>query len=574
MFQTFKRLLGYVRPYRNGLVLAILCYTAAAATEPAIPALLKMMLDSGFNPKIAFPLWMVPVALVLLFFLRGLFGFLGQYLLNWTTTKTTLDWRKDLLNALVRADANLYQRMTPGAAVTKIINDPASAIGQLSSALVTALRDGLTAIVMVGYLLYLNWQLTLLSMITVPILSYVTRRIHRRLKRMGEASYESQLRLVNVVDDIARAWRVVRTFDAVDFEKRRFNREAERLRSVNMKTVAASALMSPASQMVSSLGLACILTLAIIQARQDTSTVPDFVAYIAALLLMVSRLRHLTELTQPVISGLVTARGCFTLLDEPPEADTGTVELGQCQGDLRFEAVTVRYSPELAPALDRLDLHIPAGHSAALVGPSGSGKTTLTSVLLGFVAPESGRVLLDGVDIRDIRKSSLRRHCAVVSQDIVLFDGTLADNVIYAAPPDLARVEQCLRAANLWDYVQSQPEGLNTLIGTNGSKLSGGQRQRLAIARALYKDASIWILDEATSALDVASERVVQESLAAMQQDRTLIVVAHRLSTVRDLDTIFVLGEGRLLEQGSHTALLDQGGTYAALVRAQRDGGR
>ncbi len=572
MYKTFQRLLVYVRPYRAGVLMSILCYIAAAATEPAIPALLKLMLDSGFNPKIAFPLWMVPIALVLLFLLRGLFGFSGQYLLQWSVSKAALLWRKDLVSALIRADASLYQRMSPGTAVSKVISDPNSALSLLSGAMVTALRDGLTAIFMLGYLLYLNWQLTLLSMTTVPLLGYVTRRIHRRLKRVGTQTYETQLRLVNVVDDIARAWRVVRTFDAAAFEQQRFAREAERLRSVTMKTVAASALMSPASQLVSSLGLAGILTLAIVQARQDASTVADFVAYITALLLMVSRMRHLTELTQPVVNGLITAQGCFSLMDEPPEVDTGTVELSTCRGEVRFEGVTVRYAADAPPALHQLDLSIPAGHSAALVGSSGSGKTTLTNVLLGFATPQEGRVLIDGIDIRDIRKSSLRRHCAVVSQDIVLFDGTLADNVIYAAPPDLVRVEQCLRAANLWDYVQSQPAGLDTLIGTNGSKLSGGQRQRLAIARALYKNASIWILDEATSALDVASERVVQESLATMQQGRTLIVVAHRLSTVRDLDTIFVLGDGHLLEQGSHAELVQAQGTYAAMVRAQRDG--
>jgi subfamily B ATP-binding cassette protein MsbA len=570
MLKTLQRLYPYVRPYRTSLFLAIVCYAAAAATEPAIPALLKFMLDSGFDPKLPFPLWTVPVALIGLFFLRGVFGFSGQYLLNWTASKSVLGWRNDLVNALLRADASLYQRMTPGAAVSKVIGDPNNAFGQLSGALVTALRDGLTAIFMLGYLLYLNWQLTLLSMTTVPLLGYVTRRIHQRLKQTGSASYESQLRLVNVVDDIARAWRVVRTFDAAEFEKRRFAREAERLRSVTMKTVAASALMSPASQLVSSFGLAGILTLAIFQARQDAATVADFVAYITALLLMVSRIRHLTELTQPIISGLITAQGCFTLLDEPPEVDAGTLELTECKGEVTFEDVGVRYSSDTPAALDGLNLSVTAGQSAALVGSSGSGKTTLTNVILGFVEPQQGRVLIDGIDIREIRKTSLRRHCAVVSQDIVLFDGSLADNVIYAAPPDLARVEMCLKAANLWDYVQTQPDGLLTHIGTNGSKLSGGQRQRLAIARALYKNASIWILDEATSALDVESERVVQDSLAAMQQGRTLIVIAHRLSTVRNLDTIFVLGSGRLLEQGKHQELVAMGGVYAAMVRSQQ----
>ena len=311
------------------------------------------------------------------------------------------------------------------------------------------------------------------------------------------------------------------------------------------------------------------LALALYQAQTQGGTVGQFAGYVTALLLLVSKTRHLTDVSQPISQALITARASFELMDLPPEPDLGTRTLDRARGEIAFSGVSLSYPGAERPALDGLSLHVPAGHTVALVGSSGAGKSTLVHALLGFAAPDAGTLTLDGIPVQELRKADLRRQFAVVSQDIVLFDASVAANVVYAQPFDAERVESCLRAAALWDHVAALPEGLETPIGVNGSKLSGGQRQRLAIARALYKDAPVWILDEATSALDTESERAIQQALDRWHGQKTMLVIAHRLSTIRDADAICVLEDGRVVEQGSHAALLASGGRYAAMVRAQ-----
>jgi subfamily B ATP-binding cassette protein MsbA len=361
----------------------------------------------------------------------------------------------------------------------------------------------------------------------------------------------------------------VRTFDAGDFERRRFRDEAINLRRTTMKSVVAGATMTPLTQLVASSGVALIVTLALAEAHRGGATVGDFVAFVTTLLMTISPMRHLTDVTQPLVGGLVQARACFDLIDVLPEPDGGQHQLNASKGHLRFDHVSVRHGGGDEPALIDVDLDIPAGQTIALVGPSGSGKSTLVNTLLAFVAPSAGRVTFDGIDIGDIRKASLRRQFAVVSQDIVLFDGSIADNVVYAQEADAPRIEASLKAADLWQFVCSLPDGTATRIGANGARLSGGQRQRLAIARALYKEASVWVFDEATSALDSASERLVHESIERWRGSRTLLLVAHRLSTVRHADNIVVLADGRIVESGCHAELMGRGGMYASMVRSQ-----
>jgi len=570
MIDVAKRLyLTYAKPHRAGYWLSILFFFLASAMEPIVPAMLGMVLNEGFakDPKV--PIWIVPIALVVVFMFRGGFTFCAQYLMVWANSKTILDLRKDLVRSLLKADAQLFHEVSPGIAVTKVINDPQGALGTIGGALTTILRDGTHTIVMLGYLLFLNWKLTLLALITLPLLAYSIKHVHRRGQKMGGILYNTQLRLVSVVDDIARAWRVVRTFDASDFELKRFSVEAELLQKISVKASAATSLMTPVSQTITSFGVASILLLALFQARSDATTVGEFVAFITALLLMVSRIRSLTDVSQSFTTGLIVAQGCFTLLDAPSEPDAGHIQLSTSEGLLSLEQVSVIYGGSDRAALNGLDMVIQPGQTVALVGASGAGKSTVVNLLLGFVKPSSGHVSLDGHALVDIKNASLRQQFAVVSQDIVLFDGSIAQNVVYAKPFDLVRVEQCLRAAHLWEFVSQLPSGVETQIGTNGSRLSGGQRQRLAIARAIYKEAPIWIFDEATSALDTESERAVQSAIDQWHGKRTLILIAHRLSTIRNADVIYVLGDGRTLEKGTHAELMSTGGQYSAMVRAQ-----
>jgi ATP-binding cassette, subfamily B, bacterial MsbA len=567
--RTFLRFWQFVRPHQYGLYLSILCFVLASATEPLVPALLKYALDNGFAQQTMWPIWVVPVALVVLFILRGVFFFGGTYLLNWAATRTVLDLRNALMRAIIRADASLYNELNPGIAISKVISNPQEITSLLGQAMTTLLREGLTSVVMLGYLFYLNWKLTLLTLVTLPLLAISIKLIHGRAKVLNSSVYEAQLHLVSAVDNITRAWRVVRTFDAGEWEQNRFYEASRKLQRVTLKSHATSAMMSPISQAIASIGLALILGIALVQVRHEGTSVGEFVAFITGMLLLISNIRRLTDLSQPIVNGLVTAQRCFEVLDTPAERDDGQLTLSNCEGRIEFEQVCLKYPGSPHWALDRITLSVQPGQTIAMVGASGAGKTTLVSALLGFVSPQQGRILLDGIDIHDLKKTALRKQFAVVSQDIVLFNGSLAENVAYAQSLDPTRLEQCLKAANLWDFVSQQPQSMNMTIGTNGNKLSGGQRQRLAIARALYKDAPVWIFDEATSALDSESERAVQQAIDSWQGRKTLILIAHRLSTIRNADCIFVMRDGAILESGGHEELLELNGSYAKMVRAQ-----
>ncbi len=569
--EAAQKLLDYAKPQWRMFAATITFFMLGSAVEPLIPELFKKLLDSGFKAGQAYPIWMVPVTVIGLFTVRGIFVFLGTYAMNAATSAMVLHLRRDLMRALLKADAKLFTAISPGVAVTKIINDPQVASSGLGGSMMSMLKDGTTLVCLVAYLFYLNWQLTLLAMVSMPLLGLTVKLVQKRLSKVGEAQYQSQQRLVSTVDDNARAWRVVRTFDAADFELHRFDSEALHHRRMTIKQVVASNLVTPITQIVAAVGVAIILTLAILQAQNDQKTVGDFTAFIMALLLAIRPMRTVTDLYQPINNALITARGSFEMINAPEEPDNGTQELARCSGKVRFDNVVLQYEGASQAALQGLNLDIQPGQTIALVGPSGAGKSTVVSTLLRFANPTSGQITLDGTPIDDLKLANLRKHFAVVSQDIVLFEGSIAQNVAYASPLgiDRAKIEECLKAANLWNHVQTLPEGMDANIGTNGSKLSGGQRQRLAIARALYRDAAVWIFDEATSALDSESEAVVQRSIESLRGSKTLILIAHRLSTIRNADQIYVMSDGKVVEQGTHSALLAEGGLYAGMVRIQ-----
>ncbi|CAH0354116.1 ABC transporter ATP-binding protein [Aquabacterium sp. CECT 9606] len=566
-----QRLLSYARPQWRMLSTALLFFILGSAVEPILPAMFKKLIDSGFKEGMDYPLWAVPVVVIGLFIIRGVFNFGGAYVMNSATSTMVLNLRRDLMRALLKADAHLFTTISPGLAVSKIINDPQHASTAMGGAIVSIVRDASTLLFLVAYLIYLNPELTLISFISMPLLGISVKLVRKRLAKVGEAAYLAQQSLVGTVDDNARAWRVVRTFDATEFELRRFEQQAIHHRRMTMKQVAASSMVTPITQIVAAIGVSIILTLALYQAQNGASTVGEFVSFITALLMTMSPMRHLTDVFQPITGALITARGAFELINAPPEPDLGTAEMPVCHGKIDFNNVYLHYEGASNPALAGLNLSMKAGQTIALVGSSGAGKSTVVNTLLRFAYPTSGQILLDDTPIDTLKLASLRRHFAVVSQDIVLFEGSIAQNVAYASPHglDRAKVENCLKAANLWNHVLTLPEGMDAAVGTNGSRLSGGQRQRLAIARALYRDAAVWIFDEATSALDSESEAVVQRSIEDLRGSKTLILIAHRLSTIRNADCIYVMSEGKVVEQGTHTELIARQGLYAGMVKIQ-----
>lgn len=568
---TAKKLLGYARQEWRMLLLSFVIFALAGAVEPAIPALFKKLIDSGFQGGLTYPIWLVPVIIIGLFMLRGALSYCGTYIVQSALGRIVLNFRLQLIEALFRVRSDIFVTLTPGQVVNKIINDPFWASQVLGSTLINLVKDSTILLCLVAYLLYLNWHLTLISFVSMPLLAFAVGKAQKRLERVGVAHYESQQRLIDIVDDNARAWRVVRTFGATKFEGQRFEREANLLYRLSIKQIATGALVTPITQIVAAIGVSVIVTLALYQASQGSSTVGEFVSFIMALLMTISPMRHLSDVFQPIAGALISAKGAFDLLAAPSETDDGTRELKTCKGSIQFDRLVVAFPETSQPALDDFSLEVSPGTTVALVGASGAGKTTVVNSLLRFVPHQSGDIRLDGIPIDELRLASLRQHFAVVSQEIVLFDGSLAQNVAYASDQDIDRekVRACLEAANLWPHVNSLPLGMDNLIGVNGSLLSGGQRQRLAIARALYRDAAIWIFDEATSALDTESENLIQKSIESLRHSKTILIIAHRLSTVRHADLICVMSAGCIVEQGTHEALMSRQGKYADMVNLQ-----
>ncbi len=566
LWPRLQRILPYFRPSWRFAVLAIFASLGAALTEPLIPALFKPLLDKGFSPD-GFPLWMIPGAVVGLFLLRGTAHFLGQYAL----TRIANDGVQSLRNAqfarLSRADLGLFHQQSASSLSNALVYEVQNGAQLLVGAFNELLRDGLTLLALLGYLFWLNWQLTLLVLTVVPALAWIMKKLSSRLYRLTRESQLATDDLAYVVEENVLAHRMIRLHAAQDAQMNRFAALGERLRRLALKSTVASAAMTPLTQMTASVGLSMVVVLALVQARGgfQGATVGSFVSFITAMLMLISPIRKLADVANPITRGLASLERGLDLLTQTPAEGGGSFHCERAQGQIEWRRVSVQFKPDAPPAIDRLDLQVRPGEVVALVGSSGAGKTTLVQTLPRFVQPSSGQVLLDGVALPDWALGDLRAQIAMVSQDVVMLNDTVAANVALGQGVDPARVQACLQAANLWDHVRQLPQGMDSLIGHNAGQLSGGQRQRLAIARALYKDAPLLILDEATSALDNESERLVQEALQRLMTGRTTLIVAHRLSTIEHADRVVVMERGRIVEQGRPADLLQAGGAYARL---------
>jgi ATP-binding cassette, subfamily B, bacterial MsbA len=566
LWPRLKRILPFFQPSWRFAVLAMLASLAAALTEPLIPALFQPLLDKGFTTD-GFPLWMIPGAVVSLFAVRGAAHFLGQYALTRIANDGVQRLRNSQFERMGRADLGLFQQQSASSLSNALVYEVQSGAQLLVGAFNEVLRDGLTLLALLGYLFWLNWQLTLLVLTVVPALAWIMKKLAGRLYRLTRESQLATDELAYVVEENVLAHRMIRLHAAQDSQIKRFAALGERLRRLALKSTVAAAAMTPLTQMTASVGLSLVVVLALVQSRAglEGATVGSFVAFITAMLMLISPIRKLSDVTNPITRGLASLERGLDLLTQTPAESSGEFRCQRAQGRIEWRGVSLQFKADAPPALDRLDLQVNPGETVALVGSSGSGKTTLVQTLPRFVQPDRGEVLLDGVALPAWSLADLRAQIALVSQDVVMLNDTVAANVALGQPADLERVQACLEAARLWDHVRALPQGMLSRIGHNAGQLSGGQRQRLAIARAIYKDAPLLILDEATSALDNESERLVQEALQRLMQGRTTLIVAHRLSTIEHADRVVVMERGRIIEQGTPAALLSAGGAYTRL---------
>ena len=567
----YLRLLRYVRPHTRIFVVAILGTAAAAATEPMIPALIQPLLDGSFVNKDPQAIRLIPLLLAAVFIVRGITDFIGKLAMDWIAHRVVMDLRNALFAKLLTLPTRYFDDHSAGNLLSRLTYDVNQVMTATTQALVSLVKDGLSVIGPLGWMLYLNWQLSLMAFLIAPGIALIMRLVSRRLRRLSRELQELMGDLNHVIDEVLQGHKVIRIFGGQDYERERFHRVNNRVRQFNLKLAALSEGSGPLVQLLAIIALGAVIYFAALQSAANQITVGGFVSLFGAMAMLLAPIKRLTKVNEHLQRGLAAAETIFALLDEAPEPDQGTQAIGRAQGQISFHQVSHRYRADGAEVIHQFNLEVQPGETIALVGPSGSGKTTLMSLLPRFYEPDSGEIRLDGVPIRELRLADLRANLAYVSQDIVLFNDTVAANIAYGAgfKASESQLIEAAEGAYAMEFIRELPQGLHTLIGENGARLSGGQRQRLAIARALLKNAPILILDEATSALDTQSERKVQQALDALRQGRTAFVIAHRLSTIENADRIVVLDRGGMVEIGAHLELLHRNGLYASLYQMQ-----
>jgi ATP-binding cassette, subfamily B, bacterial MsbA len=527
---------------------------------------MKQLMDKGFQGVSTFPLWWVPIIILTIFVVRGLATFVATYSMEWVANNVLRDIRQAMFEKLITLPSSSFDTKSAGQLISRMIAEAQQVLFAATNVITVLVRDSLILIGLLGWLFWINWKLTLVVLLLMPPLAVMTRKFSKRMRGVSRTYLGAIGGMTTAVEEVISGNRVIKIYGGESYEKKKFAAINANFRGQAMRYAIASALQTPISQLIAAVGVAAVVTIALMQTRTGGATLGDFVSFITAMLLMFSPLKHLAEINANLQKGLAAAEGVFNLLDEQSEGDTGRLKLNRSKGSIQFKNVSVQYQTRDKPALNHFTLDIHPGSTVALVGPSGCGKSTVANLLPRLYEIDSGAILIDGIDTKELPLKVLRDQFALVSQDVVLFNDTIANNIAYGRE-DLSTNQLLVaaEAADLIDFISSLPEGMNTIVGDRGVRLSGGQRQRIAIARAIVKNAPILILDEATSALDTRSEANVQAAIERLRRGKTTLIIAHRLSTIVDADNIVVMHEGSIIQSGSHIDLVRQKGLYQSL---------
>ncbi|MEQ9722103.1 lipid A ABC transporter ATP-binding protein/permease MsbA [Yersinia alsatica] len=570
-WQTFRRLWPMISPFKTGLVVAAIALILNAASDTFMLSLLKPLLDDGFGKANSSILKWMPLAVIGLMVVRGVTGFVSSYCISWVSGKVVMHIRRRLFSHMMGMPVSFFDQQSTGTLLSRITYDSEQVAASSSGALVTVVREGASIIGLFIMMFYYSWQLSLILIVIAPIVSVSIRLVSKRFRNISKNMQSTMGEVTTSAEQMLKGHKEVLIFGGQKVETERFETVSNRMRQQGMKLVSASSISDPIIQLIASFALAFVLYAASFPSVMETLTAGTITVVFSAMIALMRPLKSLTNVNAQFQRGMAACQTLFTILDMEQEKDDGKLEVERAKGEIEFRHVTFYYPGKDTPALNDINMHIEAGKTVALVGRSGSGKSTIANLLTRFYDVSEGSILMDGHDLRDYRLGSLRNQVALVSQNVHLFNDTVANNIAYARDEQYSRaeIEEAARMAYAMDFINKMENGLDTVIGENGVMLSGGQRQRIAIARALLRDCPILILDEATSALDTESERAIQSALDELQKNRTSLVIAHRLSTIEKADEILVIEDGRIVERGVHAELLVKKGAYAQLNRMQ-----
>jgi subfamily B ATP-binding cassette protein MsbA len=569
--ELYRRLLTYVKPYWLVFAATILSMAIFAATETALAALLKELLDGGFVEQDPEVIKWLPLGLIGIFLVRGIASFITAYGLGWIARNVIKNLRTEMFERMITLPARFYDQSTSGQLMSKVLYDVEQVANAATDAILTLIRDTLTIIGLLIWMVYLSGFLSLIILTTVPIIGYVVYKISDRFRAISKNIQDSMGDVGHICNEIIDGQREVKTFGSQAYENERFEKVNQKNRRQRMKKIATEAISQPAIQLIAVLGFAGVIYLATLPEMLAEITVGGFTSFFAAMFMILTPLKRLTKVNSKLQAGIAASQSVFTLLDQQPEIDNGNQSISRTQGEIEYRNVNFSYDDDKGPVLRNISFHVKPGETVAFVGHSGSGKTTLVSLLARFYQINDGTISIDGLDINKLKLNNLRQQLSLVNQQVVLFNDTVANNIAYGQQDHISneRIIEAAKAAHAWNFIERLPQGLSTQVGQNGVLLSGGQRQRIAIARALLRDAPILVLDEATASLDTEAERHIQAALETLMQQRTTLVIAHRLSTIEKADKIIVMHQGEIIETGTHSELIAKGEHYAQLHRLQ-----